>query len=66
MLSVRPLRRAFFRLENVMSKKIEDCYVPYVRNFLEDNWDDFVDKLAENYGEDDAEEIAEEIVKGLI
>ncbi|EOL9004703.1 hypothetical protein ACM915_002474 [Cronobacter turicensis] len=49
-----------------MSKKIEDCYAPYVRNFLEDNWNDFVDKLAENYGEDDAEEIAEEIVKALI
>ncbi|NCH41818.1 hypothetical protein EHI94_05110 [Cronobacter sakazakii] len=61
-----PSPEGFFSPGECHVKKIEDCYAPYVRNFLEDNWDDFVDKLAENYGEDDAEEIAEEIVKALI
>lgn len=48
-----------------MPKSIDDVYAPYVRDFLEENWSDFVDKLAENY-DDDAEEIAEEIVNKLI
>lgn len=48
-----------------MSKTIDDVYAPYVRDFLEENWSVFVDKLAENY-DDDAEEIAEEIVNKLI
>jgi len=47
-----------------MSKKLEDYEASYVRDFLEENWHEFVDKLAENY-DDDAEGIAEEIVKKL-
>lgn len=48
-----------------MPKIIDDVYAPHVRDFLEENWSAFVDKLAENY-DDDAEEIAEEIVNKLI
>lgn len=44
--------------------KINDAYAPHVREFLEENWTSFVEKLAENYDEE-AEEIAEEIVNGL-
>ena len=47
-----------------MPKTIDDVYAPYVRDFLEEHWNDFVDKLAENY-DDDAEAIAEEIVHKL-
>ena len=47
-----------------MAKQIEDVYAPYVKDFLEENWHSFVEKLAENYG-DDAEEIAEEIFDAL-
>lgn len=47
-----------------MSKKLEDYEASYVREFIEENWLEFVDKLADNY-DDDAEGIAEEIVKKL-
>lgn len=59
------VRAAFFLPGGNMPKTIDDVYAPYVRDFLEENWDAFVDKLAENY-DDDAEEIAEEIVNKLI
>lgn len=49
-----------------MPKTIDDVYAPYVRDFLEENWSDFVDKLAEIFDEDDVEEIAQEIVNKLI
>ncbi|EMC7877749.1 TPA: hypothetical protein ACTYW0_004571 [Enterobacter asburiae] len=49
-----------------MSKTIDDLYAPHLRDFLEENWDDFVDKLAESFDEDDVEEIAQEIVNKLI
>ncbi|WP_167608964.1 hypothetical protein [Cedecea colo] len=47
-----------------MAKIVEDAYAPHLRDFLEENWSSFVDKLAENYDEE-AEEIAEEIVNKL-
>ncbi len=47
-----------------MSKRLEDYEASYVRNFLEDNWYEFVEKLTENYDED-AEAIAEDIVNKL-
>ena len=50
--------------EEKVDKKIPECYAQYVRDFLENNWHDFVDCLSENY-DDDAEGIAEEIVKAL-
>ncbi|MDU4943894.1 MAG: hypothetical protein E6X23_20550 [Mixta calida] len=47
-----------------MSKSLADHEAMHVRNFLEENWHEFVDHLAENY-DDEAEGIAEEICKQL-
>lgn len=47
-----------------MSKQLDDHEASYVRDFLEENWHEFVDKLAGNY-DDEAEEVAEEIVNKL-
>jgi len=47
-----------------MDKKLAEHEAMYVRDFLEENWHEFIDHLAVNYG-DEAEEIAEEIVKNL-
>jgi len=50
-----------------MSKTLEDYEATNVRNFLEENWSDFVSFLELNYDEgEDAEEIAAEIVEKLV
>lgn len=47
-----------------MSKIIDDQHAVHVRNYLEENWSDFVESLDDAYGED-AESVAEEIVNKL-